>query len=50
MLYTETVTGTTLKLLRSLEQEEKLSYSKIFLRTSTACIQTLESKAVILSL
>lgn len=30
MLYTETVTGTTLELLRSLEQEEMLSYSKIF--------------------
>ena len=50
MLHTETVEGTTLELLRNLEQEEMLSYSKIFWRTSTACIQALNGKAVILSL
>ena len=50
MLHTETVEGTTLELLRNLEQEEMLSYSKIFWRTSTAFIQALNGKAVILSL
>ena len=50
MLHTETVEETTLELLRNLEQEEMLSYSKIFWRTSTACIQALNGKAVILSL
>lgn len=41
MLHTETVEGTTLGPLRSLEQEKMPSYSKIFWRTSTACVQTL---------
>lgn len=41
MLHTETIEGTALGPLRSLEQEEMPSYSKIFWRTSTACVQIL---------